>query len=84
MTLKLLTEQHLEFLNLKEAAQAHLSRQNATLLEITCRSSILNLINHWLSVEKDPNYQYLVNIFWSPDENVSMNFYYISTCIKCN
>ena len=34
MTVKLMTELNLEFLSLKEAAQARLSR-NATLLEIT-------------------------------------------------
>ena len=38
-----LTEHNLEFLSLKEAAQARLSldMQNATLLEITCHCSIL-------------------------------------------
>ena len=38
MTIKLLTEQHLEFLRLKGGCQARLSLHmlNATLLEITC------------------------------------------------
>ena len=37
LLLKLLKEHHLDFLRLKEAAQARLSLcQNATLLEITC------------------------------------------------
>ena len=52
MTIKLLTEHHLEFLRLKKAAQAcqslHLSI--ATFLEITCRGSInifvMNLSYH--------------------------------------
>ena len=43
MSVKLLTEHHLEFLRLKEAAYArlrlHLS--TTTLLEITCRGSIM-------------------------------------------
>ena len=30
----------------------------------------MNLINHWLDVEKGQNYQYLVNTFLLPDENV--------------
>ena len=43
MTPRQLTKHNLEFLSLKEAAQARLSldMQNATLLEITCHSSIL-------------------------------------------
>ena len=43
MTSRQLTEHNLEFLSLKEAAQARLSldMQNATLLEITCLGSIL-------------------------------------------
>ena len=50
MTIKLLTEHHLKFLSLKEAAQARVSLFmsdilfKATLLEITCRSSIITLI----------------------------------------
>ena len=41
MTVKLLTEHHLEFLSLKGAARARLSLpcESATLLEITCRGS---------------------------------------------
>ena len=41
MRATLLTEHHLEFLRLKEAAQArqNLHLSNATLLEITCRGS---------------------------------------------
>ena len=41
MTVKLLTEQLLEFLGLKEAAQGRLNAacQNATFLEITCHGS---------------------------------------------
>ena len=44
MSVKLLTEAHLEFLSLKEAAQARLSLHvsNATLLEITCRGSVIS------------------------------------------
>ena len=38
MIVKLLSEHHLEFLSLKEAAQARPS-QNATMLDISCRSS---------------------------------------------
>ena len=38
MIVKLLTKHHLEFLSLKEAAEAHLS-PNVKLLEISCRSS---------------------------------------------
>ena len=43
MTVKLLTEHHLEFLSLKEAAQAHLSLlcQNATLMELMCHDSFV-------------------------------------------
>ena len=43
MTLKLLTEQHLEFLSLKGGCTGSsvYSCQNATLLEITCHGSIL-------------------------------------------
>ena len=43
LSVKLLAEHRLEFVSLKGAAQARLSlytRQNATLLEITCRGSI--------------------------------------------
>ena len=39
MIVKLLTEHHLELLSLKEAAQARMNLQNATLLEITCHGS---------------------------------------------
>ena len=39
MTVKLLTEHHLEFLSLKEAVQARLSQH--LLLEITCHGSII-------------------------------------------
>ena len=41
MTVKLLSEQRLEFLSLKEAAQARLNihLSNATLFETTCRGS---------------------------------------------
>ena len=55
MTVKLLTEHHLEFLILKKAAQARLSLHlsNATLMEITCRGSIINNIR-----EKNLNYRH--------------------------
>ena len=45
MNIKVLTEHHLEFLSLKEAAQTRLSlhMSNATLLEISCRGSIIIL-----------------------------------------
>ena len=41
MTLKLLTEHHLEFLSLKGGCRgsSESTRQNATLLEITCHGS---------------------------------------------
>ena len=50
MTVKLLTEHHLEFLSLKEAAEARMSLHlsNATLLEITvdtCHGSCQILIH---------------------------------------
>ena len=56
MIVKLLSEHHLEFLSVKEAAQANLSLRlsNATLLEITCHGSIMDLgsiiraINCWV------------------------------------
>ena len=43
MSVKLLTEHHLEFLSLREAAQVRLSLHlsNATLLEITCHGSFV-------------------------------------------
>ena len=47
MSVKLLTENHLKFLSLKEAAQAHLSYtcRNTTLLEIICHGSNESLSN---------------------------------------
>ena len=39
MTVKLLTEHHLEFLSLKGGCTDSSKCQNATLLEITCRGS---------------------------------------------
>ena len=47
MIVKLLTEHHLEFLSLKEAAETRLSLHlsNATFLEISCRSSIITYRN---------------------------------------
>ena len=44
MTLRLLTEHQLEFLNLKRGCKG--SCQNATLLEITCRGSIMFIAVH--------------------------------------
>ena len=49
MSVKLLTEHNLEFLSLKEAAQARLSLHLSkySLLEITCHGSIIiTLLNH--------------------------------------
>ena len=46
MIVKLLTKYHLEFLSLKEAAEARptvYTCQNVKLLEISCRSSIIKL-----------------------------------------
>ena len=41
MTINLLTEQHLEFLSLLHRLICVYTCQNATLLEITCRSSLI-------------------------------------------
>ena len=46
MTVKLLTEHHLEFLSLKEGCRAS-SEQNATLLEITCHGSFTVIVGKY-------------------------------------
>ena len=45
MSVKLLTEHHLEFLSLKGG---YTGSSESTFIKITCRGSVISVISHWI------------------------------------
>ena len=90
ITVKLLTEHHLEFLNFKRRLQ-RLARvytcQNATLLEITCRGSIMadafiNLVEYLRQAHKITNIRCALVVLFNSLVFLCMVCVIMITCLQ--